>query len=92
MQKPLFKEFQDFLIDRADEIDTEEVSPMYKEADKEADRIYDELKALLSDENQIILSRFNDQHCYRAAAMSNVAYQRGFAECLQVILYLLTAK
>ena len=92
MNKPLNKELQEFLIDRCDEIDVAEVSPMFKEADKETDRLYDELKAQLSDECQAMLSKYNDQHCYRAAAMSNVAYQRGFAECLQVILYLLTAK
>ena len=50
------------------------------------------LKTLLSEENQMILLRFNDRSIDKMAAAANTAYMRGFAECLQVILYLLTAK
>jgi len=89
MEKPLIKELQEFLIARCDEININEGSPQFKQADAEVDRLYDELKALLSEESQKILLRFNDRHCERMAAAANAVYQKGFAEGLQFIVYLL---
>lgn len=89
MEKPFTKELQEFLIARCDEINIEEVSSQFKQADSEADRLYAELKALLSEEGQKMLLRFNDRHCDRMAAAANAVYQKGFAEGLQFIVYLL---
>jgi len=92
MQKPLFKEFEDFLIDRCDEIDFEAVSQEFKKEEEQIDQIYKEFKNNLSEEDWKKFSKFNDLQNYRMASAANEAFIHGFAECLQVILYLLTAK
>ena len=89
MEKPFTKELRDFLIDRCDGIIFSEMAPQYQKADREIDQLYDEIKPLLSDEVQKMLAKLDDRYNDRMGAAENAAYQKGFAECLQFILYLL---
>ena len=92
MQKPLNKELQDFLIDRCDQIDFEMVSPQFKGEEAQIDQIYKEIRENLSDEDRTKFLRLNDLHGYRMTSAANAAYIRGYSECLECILYLLTSK
>lgn len=88
MVKLFTKALQEFLINRCGEIVFSEVSPQYQTADREINQLCDEIKSLLSEESQKLLLNLNDRHNDRMTAAVNMAYQKGFAECLQLILYL----
>jgi len=88
MVKLFTKALQEFLINRCGEIVFSEVSPQYQTADREINQLGDEIKSLLSEESQKLLLNLNDRHNDRMAAAVNAAYEKGFAECLQWIIYL----
>ena len=92
MEKPLIKDLNEFLTVRCDEIDYDEVAPRYKEEDEQIDRIYKELREQLSEADKAKFLRLNDLHGHRMASAANAAFIRGYSECLQCILYLLTSK
>jgi len=89
MEKPFTKELNEFLVDRCDEIDYSQASPQFKQADGEAERLFGEIKLKLSEEDKAKFLRLDDLHNYRLAAAANAAFQKGFTEGLQFIMYLL---
>ena len=88
MSKPFTKALQEFLINRCGEIVFSEVSPQYQTAECEINQLCEEIEPLLSEEARKLLLKLYDRHNDRMTAAVNAAYQKGFAECLQLILFL----
>lgn len=89
MEKPFINAIQEFLADRCDDAADYKGSPRYQTAEREIDQLYDKIKPLLSEAGREMLLKLDDRHNDLVSAVGNVAYQKGFAEAIQLILYLL---
>jgi hypothetical protein len=88
MEELFTSDLQAFLKERIDSLDFSAVSPQYRKTAIEIKRLYDSLKLLLSDEDQKNLRKLDDEHGNRFTVAVEIAYQRGFAEGVKLILHL----
>lgn len=85
-ERPFNQELQEFLNDRCDELDYSQLSPRFQEVDQESDRLYAELKTLLSEDGRSILLKLSDSYNRVREISTNTAYREGFKEGLHLIL------
>jgi hypothetical protein len=88
MENPFTEEFQAFLIDRIHSADLSAVSPQYRKTANEIAKFSNSIKPLLSEEARKILTKLDDAQGNQLTIATELAYQKGFAEGVKLILYL----
>jgi hypothetical protein len=81
------KSLTEFLEDRTDAIDFKETSQKYQERDNNVDKIFDQIRLLLDEHGQRILTNLDDETSFRMTVASEIAYQKGFSEGIKLIIY-----
>jgi hypothetical protein len=88
MEELFISDLQAFLKERIDSLDFSAVSFEYRKTAIEIERLYDSLKLLLSEDEQKKFRKLDDEHGNRLTVAVEIAYQKGFAEGVKLILHL----
>lgn len=87
MPKPFIEELQDFFHEYINNIDFNELSPQHKEMADEISQQYNLLKSILSKEGQETLYNFDNAYGNLLTLEVEIAYKKGFAEGIKLILF-----
>ena len=88
MENPFTIDLQSFLIERIHNLDFSTISPEYRKTAHEITKLSNSLKSQLPDEALKTLTKLDDAHSAQFTIAIEIAYQKGFAEGVKLILYL----
>jgi hypothetical protein len=88
MKNPFTVDLQSFLIERIHNLDFSVASPPFHKTAAEITKLTNLLKSQLPDEALKTLTKLDDTHANQFTIAIEIAYQKGFAEGVKLILYL----
>lgn len=87
MTNPFPQQFQSFLTEYIHHLDLSALSPQYRKTATEITKLYNTLKPSLSENAQKTVTKLDDTHATQLTIATEIAYQKGFADGIKLILY-----